>query len=167
MCKPVFSTNLTFPFSYLNHKNIMSSQLSAIYICFQIASYCAILYFQLASQLVPLQSSTHLAIHIHCYMCPHFEFVFLLLHLQLLFNLTKTSQWQIQKGFCDFYRNPLLKPEETFQDKFALKLYKPTNLDTAIKVNSYPETLEICMYILKLIIALAQLNSYLHGIAML
>ena len=43
-----------------------------------------------------------------------------------------------------FYRNPLLKPEETLQDKFALKLYKPTNFYTAIEINSYPETLEIC-----------------------
>ena len=41
------------------------------------------------------------------------------------------------------YRNPFLKPEETLQDKFALKLYKPTNLYTAIEVNSYLETLEI------------------------
>ena len=41
------------------------------------------------------------------------------------------------------YRNPLLKPEETLQDKFALKLYKPINLYTAIEVNSYLETLEI------------------------
>ena len=31
----------------------------------------------------------------------------------------------------------------TLQDKFALKLYKPTNLYTAIEVNSYLETLEI------------------------
>ena len=36
-----------------------------------------------------------------------------------------------------------MKPEETLQDKFALKLYKPTNLYTAIEVNSYLETLEI------------------------
>ena len=46
-------------------------------------------------------------------------------------------------GFCGFYRNPLLKPEETLQDKFVLKLYKPTNLYTAIEVNSCLETLEI------------------------
>ena len=37
----------------------------------------------------------------------------------------------------------ILKLEETLQDKFALKLYKPTNLYTAIEVNSYLEILEI------------------------
>ena len=36
-----------------------------------------------------------------------------------------------------------MKPEETLRDKFALKLYKPTHLYTAIEVNSYLETLEI------------------------
>ena len=48
------------------------------------------------------------------------------------------------EGFLWFLQKPLLKPEaETLQDKFALKLYKPTNLYTAIEVNSYLETLEI------------------------
>ena len=47
------------------------------------------------------------------------------------------------EGFLWFLQKPLLKPEETLQDKFAIKLYKPTNLYTAIEVNSYLETLEI------------------------
>ena len=47
------------------------------------------------------------------------------------------------EGFLWFLQNPLLKPEETLQNKFAPKLYKPTNLYTAIEVNLYLETLEI------------------------
>ena len=62
--------------------------------------------------------------------------------------ITKLSSYTCSGGsrrvsVPGFYRNPLLKPEETLQDKFALKLYKPTNLYTAIEVNSYLETLEI------------------------
>ena len=32
------------------------------------------------------------------------------------------------EGFLWFLQKPPLKPEGTLQDKFALKLYKPTNL---------------------------------------
>ena len=47
------------------------------------------------------------------------------------------------EGFLWFLQKPPFETRRNPQDKFAFKLYKPTNLYTAIEVNSYLETLEI------------------------
>ena len=72
------------------------------------------------------------------------------------------------EGFLWFLQKSFLKPEETLQDKFVLKLYKPTNLCTAIEANSYLETLEIyTVYIYKTaqvhFTIILDIYSYLHA----
>ena len=59
------------PFSYPTYLKYNIMSISCAVLIYLFSKYCAI-----SSQLVPLQSSTHLAIHIHSYMYQHFEFLF-------------------------------------------------------------------------------------------
>ena len=71
------------------------------------------------------------------------------------------------EGFLWFLQKLSFETRKTLQDKFALKLCKPTNLYASIEVNSYLETLEICktaqVHFILLDTVILYIATYMHA----